>query len=256
MSIVGDLLPPLPPAVSKEKGADPNDPLPAQALEAYADKNNKLRSAGFGRWFRWAKFSKGTRRKVDKIRFYAKPPGALYFKSKDDNANLAWMARCPEAWYPKHGHRDQSCRVDVLSPFIGPKADLQTIGAWFKGAAENIPKMAEYAKVIGEGISTGGGSVAKDPALAMDQVKSFISDSMAPYAKANASRKEKLAGAETLLQTMLRLYVRQMKLANPHAVINGKFNVGKHYMENPKTFGDLSKPGKARPLLYNPKIIN
>lgn len=251
------ILPPLPPAASATKDTAPGGtgPLPPQALQAYADDNNKLRSAGYDRWFRWAKFSKKTKKKIDKLRFYANPPGLQFRTSKSDVNNLCWMARCPSAWYPKHGGgNDRNCRVDAIDQWLSPKAGWKTFTGALGQAFEALPAIVEGAGVVAGGVTTGGGSIASDPGASVGTVVDALKAALTPIGNTGKSISKRQDAADAVLMVLIAMYRRQMMLANPHAVRNGELVVGKYFMENPKTFEDLAKPGKARPLLFNPEL--
>jgi len=234
-----------------------NRPLPQEALDAYADKNNKMRSLGTPHWFRWAKFSTSTKRKVDKLRFYSSPPGALYLKSYNDVFNLSWMARCPSKWYPKYGHRDQSCRVNSLKPVLGPKADWKTLTGAYKDILEEVPAMVESAGLITGAVASGGASAAQDPAGLIEKVSGTVKNILVAYGGIIKGSKARVAAANALIVGVGLQYQAELIAANPHILVPfgpNKPTVGKHFMENPKTYGDLRKPGKARPLLLNPAL--
>lgn len=260
----------------KKKGTDntgneqdvPTGPLPAEALAAYnSPKKGKGRSRSAygpkndihkkGSWFRFATYSDKWDRKLNKLRYYSGPrTGALYVRKAGSTAkvgNLCWMARCPDGWYPGKGKaKALNCRVPGLTAWLGPKADWKTLSSAFKTSIKNIPAVLKAAGVVVAGIYSGGASVQKNPEGQLKTVGNGIKGVAEPYKDMGNESDARLGAARALITGIRKQYILQMMDANPWAVKDGKLDIGKHYMADPKTWEDLGKPGKSRPLLFNP----
>jgi hypothetical protein len=231
-------------------------PLPAQALACQKAKwdspNNRIRSRG--QWFDVGQGSKGWKHKRDRLRFYAKPAGAPRIISKSKTFNIAWMARCPLGWYPKYGRRDQSCRLDVLTPIIGPKAGLRAFGKglarWFEPKA--IAQRFKAAGVLTGAVFTAGGSLTVKGKKQIQQVVKTIKGDIRIVRNELKSKKQRKKAAAAIVETYGVEYRKQLAAANPHCIRGGRFDVSPRFMANPKTYADLFKPGKSWPVIYNP----
>lgn len=261
--------------LATEQLGRPTGPLPAAALRAWnakkKGKGNKRSAYGPDNdihkrrsWFRFATYSDNFFKKVDLLRFYSDPPGALFLRSKDWSNNIAWMARCRPDWYPGYGKASRrNCRVDPLKLWLSPKADWDTLKGLFETSVEAIPEIIAGAGIIAGGVTSGGASLTQDPAGQADQVFESIKAGLEPIGNTGKSVGKRLDAADVVVSNLMRAYVQQMKDANPWAVLKGSddrydLNVGKNYHPNPKTYEDLfdrtwvGKKGAARPLLWNP----
>jgi hypothetical protein len=245
----------------------PTGPLPQAARDAWnAKKHGRGRSrSAYGKnndihkkdgWFRFATYSDKWDRKHEKIRYYAKPNGALYVRKHGKAAmvgNLCWMARCPDSWYPGYGRaKALNVRLPALKPLLGPKADWKTLSNSVKTSIKNIPAVLKAAAVVVAGIYSGGASVQKNPEKQLDTVGKGIKGAIEPMADAGKESDSRVGAGRVIVTAIRKQYILQMMVANPWAVKNGKLDLGRHYMADPKTWEDLFKPGKSRPLLYNP----
>lgn len=249
---------------AKERQVIPTGPLPAQAIAAYnSKKKGKGRSRSAygskndihkkGTWFRFATYSDKWDRKLEKIRYYAKPNGALYVKKTSKPGNLAWMARAPKSWYPGYKKaKALNVRFPGVEPWLGPKADWSTVKGAFKKSVQGIPAVVKAAGVVVAGVYSGGSSLTKDTAKQGKAVEDGIKAAIAPMYGAGKGSDRRIDAAREVVTALRSQYLKQMMDANPWAVKNGKLDIGKHYMANPKTWEDLFKPGKSRPLLFNP----
>jgi len=231
-------------------------PLPEQAIQAYnGGRDKKLNNLHLkGQWFRYAVWSKTWFKKLDKMRFYANPPGINYVKSTSKKVNLCWMARCPDSWYPGYGSAaNRNVRLNPLDSLIGPKADLKALWGSVKALVGEVPEIAESAGLIAAGIASGGQSATQDTSgqveLLTETIEGVI-DIPSGLIKGTKARKR---AAKAIVTGIAMGYRRQLVKANPHLLNkDGKFDIGKRFMENPRTWEDLYKPGPARPLIYNP----
>jgi hypothetical protein len=245
----------------------PTGPLPAQAIAAWNSpkkgrgrgrsawgKNNDLHKKGA--WFRFATYSDKWDRKLEKLRYYSNPPGVLYVKKSGTKAmagNLAWMTRCPDSWYPGFGRAASlNIRLSGLKPWLGNKADWKEITGAVKKSIEGIPDVVKAAGVVVAGIFTLGASTAAEPGEQVKSVSDGIKAAIAPFYGAGAGSDKRLDVARAVVTALRVQYINQLMDANPWAVKDGRLDIGKHYMADPKTWEDLFKPGKSRPLLFNP----
>lgn len=230
--------------------------LPYQARDAWDAKRDKKRNNLHirGQWFRYAVWSDTWFDKLNKMRFYAKPPGFNYVKSTSKNVNLCWMARCPPSWYPGYGPAaNRNVRLNMLDGLIGPKADIKAIWGSIKALVGQAPEIAKSAGLIGAGVASGGQSATQDTEGQVQQLSETIDgliDIPSGLIKGAKARKQ----ASRALVTGVALgYRRQLVEANPHLIdADGKFNIGKRFKPDPQTWEDLFLPGNARPLIYNP----
>jgi len=222
--------------------------LPSQAIAAQSAKwntaNNKINSRG--QWFDMNRESKGGRYKRDKLRFYAKPPGAIRVVSNNVTFNQSWRARCPSADYPKYGRRDQSCRLSVLKPITGPKAHFKSFGKgmkdWFSVDAMR-QRLEAAGAIVGAIFSQGKTFVAKDGKQRQKVTDAFKNDWR--LAKNSLkSLKDRKRAAAAIVEGLGREYRTQLGAANPHLLQGGRVVISKRFMKNPQTYEDLSKPGK------------
>ncbi len=239
-------------------------PLPPGAMAAWNatkhGKRSKRSSYGpdndihkKGSWLRFATYSENWDKKHEKMRFYAKPPGVLFIKSTDKVFNLAWMMRCKPNMYPGYGRAARrNCRLNQLDPWLGPKADWNTVKGLVKDSMDAIPELVKGAGVIVAGVTSGGQSLKTDPAGQVDQIISGIKSGLEPIGDTGGNVKKRLASGRVVVDVIGNAYVQQLLDGNPWILRNGKFDIGKNYMPDPKTYEDLYRPGNARPLLWNP----
>jgi hypothetical protein len=247
----------------------PTGPLPKQAVQAWnAKKKGKRKSKSAygpkndihkkGTWFRFATYSDKWDRKLAKIRYYAKPNGALYVRKHGSAAkvgNLCWMARCPNSWYPGYGRaKALNVRLPALKSLLGPKADWKTLGSSFKSSIKAIPAVLKAAAVVVAGIYSGGSSFTKNSKKQVETVEDGIKGAIEPMKVAGNQSDTRVKASRVIVTAIRKQYILQMMDANPWAVKNGKLDIGANYMSNPQTWEDLFKPGDARPLLFNPPV--
>ena len=259
----------------------PTGPLPRQALEAWNAKKKgksrtklqKLRRSAFGpkndihkkdAWFRFGTYSKRGpakklfRDKIDKLRYYSDPSGALFVRKSGDAAragNLCWMARCPRKWYPGFGRaKTKNIRLPGLKPWLGPKADWNSVKGAFKKSIQDVPAVLKAAAVVVAGIYSGGSSLTKNSGKQVDTVHDGVVAAFAPFKDAKGSAQERTEMAYILVTAIRKQYIAQIMDANPWLVKDGKLDIGPNYMSDPKTWEDLGKPGKSYPLIYNPPV--
>jgi len=230
--------------------------LPGQAIAAQSAKWNTANNKIFarGQWFDMNGESKGSRAKRELLRFYANPPGAIRVVSKNVTFNQAWRARCPKADYPKFGPKDRSCRLSVLKPITGPKAQFRSFGKgmkdWF--SVEAMQKRLEAAgAVVGAIFSQGKTFVAKD-AKQRGKVTTALKNDWRLVKNSLKKLKDRKRAAAAIVESFGNEYRTQLGAANPHLITGGRVLISKRFMANPKTYEDLFKPGNSWPLIYNP----
>lgn len=239
-------------------------PLPQAALEAWnAPKSGRgRRRSAYGpkndihkraSWLRYATYSKRFHYKLDVNRIYSDPPGALRLISKDNARNLAWMMRCRSDWYPGYGKaQPRNIRLDAVKQYLSPKADWDTFKGLFKDTIDSLPAVIEGAGVITAGVTSGGASLQKNPKEQADAVFDSIKSALAPIGNVGESISKRLEAAEIIYLAFADAYIGQVMAANPHAVRNGRLDIGKHYHDEPRTYEELGQEGGSRPLLWNP----
>lgn len=245
----------------------PTGPLPKQATDAYnrgkSGKGRKRSAYGGandlkkrGKWFRFATYSDKWDTKLDHLRYYGDPPGAIFVTKKGTAAragNLAWMCRCKSSEYPGAGKAAyKNVRTKSINPWVGRGSDWEALGNFFKTSIKNIPSVIKGAGVVVAGIFSGGKSLQDSPEDQIGTVSAAIKDALEPLGDVGGSVSKRRDAARVVVTEIRKAYLRVMMDANPWAVKNGKLDISASYMEDPKTWEDLGKPGNARPLLFNP----
>lgn len=231
-------------------------PLPPQALAAAATSSftkggpNDLHMKGA--WFKYGAYSSNFFEKIEVYRIYSNPPGTIQVRSESDTFNLCWAAQCPDAWYPQYGYKNRGVRMGILKKLTGPKADWQMLVGGLRDLLQELPEMLETAGLIGAGVATGGQSVGQNPDQQVDQVLNTLEGIYDVGKGIGDSLGERKKAAAALVTSIGVEYRRRIAKANPWVLVNGQVKLGKRFMANPKTYADLYKPGKSRPLLYNP----
>jgi len=234
----------------KNSGPLPEQAIIAGAQNAFNSKTNNIHTKGA--WFNYGVYSSKFFQKIDKLRFYSRPPGPQYVVSNSDTANLCWAARCPDSWYPQYGYRNRSCRISELKRLIGFGAEVKSFFGGVKDLFAELPEILESAGLVAGAVATGGQSANVDAKGQIDQVEETIEgiiDAPAGWVNDIKARK-KAAGA--LVTALMVQYREQIARANPWVIQDGKVVLGKRFKANPKTYADLYAPGNARPLLYSP----
>jgi len=254
-------------------GAEPTEPepeplktgpLPAAALAAWNSKKHGKgnRRSAYGpdndihkpeSWLRYATYSKNWDKKLEKMRIYSNPPGTLYVKSKSKVRNLCWMMCCPPKLYPGYGKaKRRNVRWSAMKLWLSPKADWKTFTGGMKTSIKNIPAVLKGALVVVTAIVTLGASLLVKGDKKVDNVHDAIAGALEAIGDTAGSVKKRKAAARAVFNIVCQVYIERVMDANPHAVKNGKLDIGKHYKANPKTYEDLRSPGGSRPLLFIP----
>lgn len=238
----------------------PTGELPEQArLAGMASKfgpNNDIHRKDA--WFCFGSYSDRWFSKRARLRFYAKPPSAKFVVQTTHHRNVAWMARCPEQWYPGHGKaRPGSCRVDAITRWIGPKAEWKAWTEAFKTSIDGIPDVLKAAGVVVGAIFSFGGTALVKTEKQVDTVSKGITAALEPIGDVGRSWRKRLEASEQMIRAINDRYLAQMKDANPWCVrADGVFDTSKRYLKNPRTWEDLrvARQGEQTgyPLLYNP----
>ncbi len=240
-------------------------PLPAAAIAAWnAPKHGKRKKRSAygpandihvrGSWIRFATYSDNWDKKLEKMRIYANPPGTLYVKSTSKVRNLTWMMMAPPKLYPGYGRaKRRNVRWSAMKTWLSPKADWNTLKGGVKASIKGIPAVVKGAGVVVGAIVTLGKSLLKDTAGQTETIEEALKAAIKPIGDTGSSIKKRKAAARAVYTVISNKYVQDVMEANPHAVKDGKLDIGKHYMSNPKTYADLRTSGKARPLLFIPE---
>jgi len=231
-------------------------PLPAQAIAAqeagWTTANNNIRSRG--QWFDPNRTNKAGRKKRGKLRFYADPPAVARVVVKNVTFNICWMARASWADYPRFGPGDQSCRLKLLSPIIGPKAALKAFGKGLKKWFD--PKLMEdrlrSGGIIASAIISGGQSFSVKGKKQIEQVTKTLKNDWRVKTNTLKGKRARKRAAAAMVEEFGANYRRQIGAANPWLMRGGRVDISPRFMANPKTYADLYKPGKSWPLIYNP----
>lgn len=175
----------------------------------------------------------------------------MRFLSKAKNAwlNNGWLAFAPKKLQPGYGKAaKRNVRLNALDPIFGPKADVKAIFGAIGDVLSNVPQILESAGAIGKAIGTQGATSAEAIDPTIEALKDLLNEAKGIVKKGKA----RAAAANAIVSTIITGYRAQLMAASPWVVRDGKLDMSKTYLKDPRTYGDLAKRGNAYPILWIP----